>query len=245
MAAHAFCRTGSQGAPCGRCGGLWPRSSPKHPLEMGLATGVSHPSTCLSWASPWGPSREQNDDQLGDSGRNPGPSLTLSLTFSMVASSDTSYTTHTTFACWGGQVAQHYQRLPVYTTRHSQARQGMAQRPGSHPSLVLLSQCSSAVSLGWMVICCANLRRPFPAHFQVPAPRLWSVSPLKAQGMHSHPRHLVPQIWPWSFTPVPLGRKDAENSTPGHSRSRRGTGQGCGAASSQGLGPDTCPPGNR
>lgn len=68
----------------------------------------------------------------------------LSLTFSMVSSSDTSYTTHTTFAYGGGQVAQHYQKLHVHTVP---ALKGKLRDPGSHPSLVPTSQYSLAMSL--------------------------------------------------------------------------------------------------
>lgn len=87
--------------------------------------------------------------KLGASSRDAGRTLAPSLTFSMVASSDTSYTTHTTLACRGGHVAQHYQRLPVHATPALRQDTVWLRDPGSHPSLALLSQCPLAVSLGW------------------------------------------------------------------------------------------------
>lgn len=84
--------------------------------------------------------------KLGASSRDAGRTLAPSLTFSMVASSDTSYTTHTTLACGGGHVAQHYQRLPVHATPALRQDTAWLRDPGSHSSLALLSQCPLVVS---------------------------------------------------------------------------------------------------
>lgn len=232
-------RRGSQGAPEGSCRGSWPRSSLKHPLEMGLTTGVSDPNACISWAPPWGPSGEQDDGQAGCQ-RQARRTNTLTLTFSMVASSDTSYTTHTTLACGEGTrhgITRGFRSTPAWHsggTGHGSEAQGAP--------LPWRSSASAPWWCHWGGVCCAHLRQPCPVHSQVPAPQCWSVRPLKGSGQTQPPQKLgTPGLAPVLHSVSLWAEKMPRTAPLGPSRSCRGTGQGC---SSQELGPDTCPPGN-
>lgn len=137
------------------------RRLPKYSLETGPATDVSRPRAALAKH----PSGVHAEDglmiKLCASGRDPGW-IGSSLTFSMVSSSDTSYTTHTTFACGGGRVAQHYQKLHVHT---APALKGKFRDPGIHPSLAPTSQYSLVMSLRLVTWprTCSNLRQAPPS----------------------------------------------------------------------------------
>lgn len=134
-----------------------------------------------------------------------------SLTFSMVASSDTSYTTHTTFACEGQSGAQHYPRLSVHATLALTGRAGR----GSETQEAILPRYPSAsapwpaMSLG-LVLSSSNLRPVLPCSLLGPTTAAL-VSPLKDSGKTQPPPNLgTPALAVALLSCITVGRGDDE-----------------------------------
>lgn len=90
----------------------------------------------------------------------------------------------------------------------------MAQRPREPPSLALLSQCPLVVSLGWRLLCTSQTALPCA----LPGPSTAMLVCEAPEGLRADtatPETWYPRSGPGPSLRVTLGRKNAENSTPG------------------------------
>lgn len=197
---------------------------PEAPIRDGVGHRCESPPVPASTGHPLG-SEQRTEQQAGC--QRQGPRMnTHSLTHLLNGGLLGHVVHHTYHIClWGSGTT--LPGLPVHTTPALKGRT----RHGSETRKPSFTGSLQLVLLGGvtgMVVCCANFREPFPAHFQVPALQLWSVSPLKGSGQTQPPQKLATPDLAMVLHSLSLwAKKGAENSTPGHRRSRRGTGQGC------------------